>query len=306
MIQKIRHVSYRPSEFLEGITGHRLGVDGAGVYWIVCSILYARGETTAPESFLIEKVKAVSGSHGHTVKACFERLIEAGKLSIVDGQISAKGVANELENAAKRIAKHQQRRVKTPPNAPQNERDFKENNDLGANDSGDIRDTTNNQKPVTSNQKPESSLRSVPADLEEARELWNAMARRAGLPIAQRLTEQRSKRLRVRLDELAGLEGWQAMLAKVEASRFLTGKVPGRDGQTSFRADFDFVLQAQSLQRLMEGKYDDHKPAATRPERNVSHADPEIRDADMLGILEGLGIDRVSRAGPIDPGEIGA
>jgi len=48
------------------------------------------------------------------------------------------------------------------------------------------------------------------------------------------------------------------------------------------------------------------QPSPTRPARNVSHADPEIRDADMLGILEGLGLDRVSRAGPIDPGEIGA
>ena len=46
--------------------------------------------------------------------------------------------------------------------------------------------------------------------------------------------------------------------------------------------------------------------APTRQERNVGHADPDIRKADMLGILEGLGLDRVSGLGPIDPREAGA
>jgi hypothetical protein len=119
-----------------------------------------------------------------------------------------------------------------------------------------VQDTT--KQNITENS---SSLRSESAIHDEALRLWNVMARRKNLPIAQRLTEQRRRQLRQRLPDLDGITGWEAMLNKVEESSFLTGQVPGRDGGSPFKADLDFVLKPQSLQRIVEGKYDDH-PAA--------------------------------------------
>lgn len=83
---------------------------------------------------------------------------------------------------------------------------------------------------------------------------YNAMAEKAGLPKAQLLTDKRRKSLAHRLQECGGIDGWKAAMDKVAASSFLTGK------KTDWRADFDFVLQAKSFTKIMEGSYD-NKPA---------------------------------------------
>ncbi len=92
------------------------------------------------------------------------------------------------------------------------------------------------------------------SSLQGAVDAWNATADRAGLPKVQRLTEPRAKALRKRLDDCGGLPGWTAALTKLEASSFLTGR-SGKD----WRANFDFVLQPSSFQKLLEGAYDDRR-----------------------------------------------
>lgn len=105
---------------------------------------------------------------------------------------------------------------------------------------------------------------------------WNAVAGRVGLAQVQRLTDTRRAKLRKRLDECGGLDGWSAALAKVEGSPFLLGKIPGRD----WRADFDFLLQQKSFTKLMEGVYDRPNP----PDPSAAEA------ADRRAIVEGLGL----------------
>jgi hypothetical protein len=56
-----------------------------------------------------------------------------------------------------------------------------------------------------------------------------------------------------------GLEGWIKALLKVERSKFLRGQTQSRDGR-SFRADLDFLCQASSFDRVIDGRYDDAKP----------------------------------------------
>lgn len=89
-------------------------------------------------------------------------------------------------------------------------------------------------------------------------ERYNDMAGRAGLPKCQILNDTRKKKLRVRLQECDGLEGWYVALKKVEESRFLTGK------KIDWKADFDFILQKQSFTKLMEGSYDDNTKAIAK------------------------------------------
>ena len=92
-----------------------------------------------------------------------------------------------------------------------------------------------------------------PGDLLTAVGLWNDLAHENGLPRVQRLTEARRRKLKMRLTECGGLEGWRVALNKVLGSTFLKG-----GNERHWRADFDFVLQEKSFTKLMEGGYDDH------------------------------------------------
>lgn len=91
--------------------------------------------------------------------------------------------------------------------------------------------------------------------VDEAFRLYNATADRAGLPLAQVMTERRGKQLRRRLAECGGIEGWRVAMAKLAASPLCTG-----DNERGWRADLDFVLQPRSFTRLMEGFYDARAP----------------------------------------------
>lgn len=92
-------------------------------------------------------------------------------------------------------------------------------------------------------------------ELAEAVEIYNEAARSTeGWPVAQRFTEARRASLRKRLKEVGGIEGWKIAIEKAKASDFLTGKRPGSNGP--FFASFDFLLQAKSFTKLLEGAYD--------------------------------------------------
>ena len=105
--------------------------------------------------------------------------------------------------------------------------------------------------------------------LEGAVELWNAMARRAGLATVKGLTDERRKRLRARLAE-HGPDAFTEAIDAVERSPFCRGESNG-----GWRADFDFLLQASSFTKLIEGSYD--RASRTRssgPARFGSREDP--------------------------------
>jgi uncharacterized protein YdaU (DUF1376 family) len=91
----------------------------------------------------------------------------------------------------------------------------------------------------------------VPTGAASAVELYNATAREVGWPLCQNLTDRRRSALNVRLRECGGLDGWKVALEKARASPLLTG-----DNDRGWKADFDFLVQAKSFTRLMEGSYD--------------------------------------------------
>jgi len=110
--------------------------------------------------------------------------------------------------------------------------------------------------------EPSRPGRDDDAPVWEAVSAWNGLAERVGLPVATAkspsLVEARRKRLKARLVELGGLDGWNAILAKIEASGFLTGKV------NDFRASLDWILKPANLAKITEGNFDDRPRAARR------------------------------------------
>lgn len=101
-------------------------------------------------------------------------------------------------------------------------------------------------------------------DEQSAFDAYNDLAKRIDLPVAQVTGDTRKSKLRQRLSECGGLSGWVAALEKLEASSFLRG-----GNANGWKADLDFILQAKSFTKLLEGSYDDRKPTSS-PTRSTS------------------------------------
>jgi hypothetical protein len=93
-------------------------------------------------------------------------------------------------------------------------------------------------------------------ELDAAYDAYNEVATTSGWTVCQRRTAQRDARLRKRIRDAGGLDGWKIALAKGAASDFICGRVAPRDGREPFHADLDFFLQESRFTSLMEGKYD--------------------------------------------------
>ena len=105
---------------------------------------------------------------------------------------------------------------------------------------------------------PVSQAQSRDGEITLAVKAYNEVAERCGLPHVRKMTAARLSKLRARLKDCGGLDGWRDALAKLEASTHCTG---GND--RGWRACLDFLLQESSFVKLIEGAYDDKHPKYT-------------------------------------------
>lgn len=142
---------------------------------------------------------------------------------------------------------------------------------------------TNEKKGVTPEVSPKEEIASdeaivgedaddppPPSEAEvfkEAIGAFNETAERVGWPKAKAFSKARKSALRGRLKDAGGLDGWRDALAKAEASDFLCGR---SGGSRPFLASFDFLLQASSFAKLMEGNYDNRTLEPRPPPRGAS------------------------------------
>lgn len=78
---------------------------------------------------------------------------------------------------------------------------------------------------------------------------WNAMASECGLALATKLNDRRKIQAKARLDEHGG-ETIIAVIGKIPESPFLLGR-----NDRGWKANFDWLLQPSSMQKLIEGNY---------------------------------------------------
>lgn len=90
----------------------------------------------------------------------------------------------------------------------------------------------------------------APLTPDDILETWNAMAPRYGLPIARGLTKARLAQAKARLREFPNKADWEAAFQCITRTPFLLGENP-----RGWRADLDFMLQAKSFTKLVEGSY---------------------------------------------------
>lgn len=94
-----------------------------------------------------------------------------------------------------------------------------------------------------------SDTPAAPTEAQSVVEAWNKMAERSGLPRVRLMTLGRAANLRKRIAQV-GVNALLEAVARVEASPFCRG-----DNDRGWRADFDFILQARSLVKLLEHGY---------------------------------------------------
>ena len=112
--------------------------------------------------------------------------------------------------------------------------------------------------PSPKNTKSRGPVGPTPADLFD---VWNREAGE-GFPRALKLTPARERQAVARLRERPDLAEWSAIIARVSRSRALRyGFSPDRP----WTADLDWLLQADSAVKILEGKYDNREPAVAVP-----------------------------------------
>ncbi|WP_304189120.1 helix-turn-helix domain-containing protein [Lentibacter algarum] len=124
----------------------------------------------------------------------------------------------------------------------------------------------------------------TPTEAELAFSEYNEAAAISGWPMAQALTKQRKANIASRLKDAGGIEGWRTALEKAAASDFLSGR------KTDFMVSLDFILQASSFTKLMEGNYDNRTSnnSGLRPSE-----DPTLRAIfDAASDIATRGMDR--------------
>lgn len=87
-------------------------------------------------------------------------------------------------------------------------------------------------------------------DALRAFEAYNGLAQRIGLPVSRTLTPARRRSVQARMREHGGFDAWTLALANVERSAFLRGS-----NSKGWRADFDFLLQANRFAKVVDGTY---------------------------------------------------
>lgn len=111
-------------------------------------------------------------------------------------------------------------------------------------------------KLLTTEIEPQVRKQEGEALTREALEAYSAMAGVAGLAVPRVVTSGRRARLQAVIRE-HGLPAFLEAVAKVGASSFCRG-----ENERGWKADLDFILQAKSFPKILEGHYDDRRPRA--------------------------------------------
>ena len=112
----------------------------------------------------------------------------------------------------------------------------------------DVADASKTEQPQASDTKCSSETEERQRREEEEERAFGTfglMAKRNGWPEPVKLTPDRRKKLRARLDE-HGPDGWQNMLDRADASTFL---------KETFKLNFDWVLEPKNFRKVIEGNY---------------------------------------------------
>jgi len=232
-------IKWYPADFLNGVAD--LSPHEIAVYTIILCRIYDEDRAIPHD---VQKIARRCNMRVPQCEKVLKSLIDEGKLFSDDNVIDNKRAQKEREKRQETSSKQSRNSTKR-----WQEEAKKANKN---NDSGIPRESQTDAKPMpTRSQKPEPD-KEEESYVQQAFDLWNKMADDLSLAKAQKLSKSRKAKLKARLKDAGGIEGWKVSLEKVKASRFLQGQT----GDGSWKADLDFVLRESKFIKLMEGSYD--------------------------------------------------
>ena len=126
------------------------------------------------------------------------------------------------------------------------------------------------------------------SEAQDAFDVYNQAADQAGWPKAISLSKPRAAKLKARLAEAGGLDGWRAALRRAVGNPFFAG-----DNERGWKADLDFFLRQSSFTKLIEGSYDRKPTSGARatnsrpsgPHAQLFEAAARVADREQRGEL---------------------
>lgn len=150
----------------------------------------------------------------------------------------------------------------THPQDKNNTETTQEQHTKGTNNTNNTISSSLHSEDITAIQKPDNQK----LEISQAFEAYNLAAQKNGWAVSQLTSKTRISHMKGRLKECGGLEGWMIALEKCEASDFLSGRKSGSRGP--FKLTIDFLLSQGKFAKVMEGNYDNPKPANGTSEIN--------------------------------------
>jgi hypothetical protein len=120
----------------------------------------------------------------------------------------------------------------------------------------------------------------APAPLPPEAQIWNSKVKGKFAEVAS-FNPTRMRHLKARRTDSYWVENFEAAVDRLCASNFAAGS-----NDRGWKADFDFVLQPESITRTMEGRYDDRKPKI-QPKRGVIPGVAKFSEEEELQATEG-------------------
>ena len=97
--------------------------------------------------------------------------------------------------------------------------------------------------------------------LGEVKDTWNSQAKQYDLPSLRGWSKARGKTAKARFSEPEWMGSWKEALFKIGDSDFCCGRIEARNGRSVWRADIDWFLRPDTVNKILEGKYDNQDRA---------------------------------------------
>ena len=239
----VDHIQYHLPDWMAGT--EELSFEEEAVYRKLCDFIYLLDNHLKDDDQHNAKRLKLSTRRYRTIKG---RLLETGKIEVVDGWIANDRAAKELEKVHEKSEKSRKKAAKKQRNF--STKPLKTNKTSAAN--------SETSKPVKSKTPPKPPADSQPNEVPQAVKAWNQLAGDIGLSKVQTITDARRTACRARLCDCGGMPGWLAALEKIRGSPFLRGETGG-----DWKATFDFLVSQRGFVKIIEGSYDGGKSGST-------------------------------------------
>ena len=267
------YIRFFGDDWLSGTSEMSLQERGALV--TIVAITAATGSAPAYDLYRLSRR---FGCTKNAAKKVLNALEELGKISIENGTVINARASKEVEisqkNSEKQSEKAKSRWVKSDKKSNENTE--------GGNAVALPWLCQPEPEPEPKIREPKGSLSSGD-DLRAAFDAYNFAASEQGWPVARVLSKARASKLRQRLKDAGGIDGWNAAIAKARASPLCNG-----ENDRGWVLDLDFLLQQKSFTKLMEGSYDKRSKQNTKNNKFGGSAEERIRDDPALEQLSRL------------------